>query len=278
MSLPPDYHLHTRHCGHASGSVDEMIRMAIQKGFLEIGFAEHFPYPDGFEIDVPDCVVPSDLWPQYLFDVHDAQKKFGDQIQIRLGAEIDYLPGYESDTASRLSRQDYDVVFGSVHILDGIVIDYDLDYLNKRIDALGGIAGLWQKYWDNLESLIQAGLCDVIAHLDLPKKLGIGFPDTADWERIADLLDQIHARNLTIEINTGGIDRAVRREVYPTEKILRMAFEKGIDVLIGSDSHHPDQIGRYFNETLARLVEMGWRYVTVFQNRKKSYQSIEKYL
>ena len=154
MSFPPDYHLHTIHCGHASGSVDEMVQAAIQKGFTEIGFTEHFPYPSGFEIDVPDCVATSDRWPRYLSDVRNARKKFEDQIQIRLGAEIDYLPGYESDTSSRLAMQDYDVVFGSVHILDGIVLDYNIDYLNARIDALGGVAGLWQKYWDHLEALI----------------------------------------------------------------------------------------------------------------------------
>jgi len=247
-----------------------MVQAAIRKGMTEIGFAEHFPYPPEFRIDVPDCVVPSGMWDGYLAEVREAGVRYRDRIRIRLGAEIDYLPGHESYTAAGLAKHAYDVVFGSVHLLDGIVIDYDADYLEARIDALGGTAGLWRRYWDTLEALIRSRLCDVIAHLDLPKKLGLGFPGSVDWERVADILDRIREHNLTIELNTGGVDRAVMHEPYPDDRILRMAFEKGIDVVIGSDAHHPGQIARHFEDALQRLESIGWRYLSVFQGRKKS--------
>jgi len=278
MSLPPDYHLHTRYCGHASGSVEDMVRSAIDKGFSEIGFAEHLPYPEGFESDVPECVVPAAEWPQYVADVRAAQERFRQQLSIRLGAEVDFLPGYESASAARLQGQAYDVIFGSVHIVNGVMVDFTAEYLEARLPLLGGPRGLWETYWDRLEGLIRSGLCDVLSHLDLPRKLGGDFPEAVDWERVDALLDLIRDADLTMEVNTGGIDRSVLREAYPAERLLRMASAKGIDILIGSDAHGPEQIGRYFRETAARLASLGWRYLTVFENRQKSLQPISRWL
>jgi histidinol-phosphatase (PHP family) len=255
-----------------------MVRSAIDKGFQEIGFAEHLPYPEGFESDVPGCVVPVEAWPQYLADVRAAQERFRQRIVIRLGAEIDYLPGYESELASRLQGNAYDVVFGSVHLVDGVMVDFAADYLEERLPLLGGPGGLWKTYWDRLEGLIRSGLCDVVSHLDLPRKLGGDFPEAVDWERLDAILDLIRDAGLTMEVNTGGIDRSALREAYPADRILRMASGKGIDILIGSDAHDPEQIGRYFRETAARLAALGWRHLTLFEKRGKTFLPISRWL
>ena len=38
-----DYHLHTPLCRHATGSPEEYLEAARQKGLREIGFADHYP-------------------------------------------------------------------------------------------------------------------------------------------------------------------------------------------------------------------------------------------
>lgn len=277
-ALPPDYHLHTRYCGHASGSVEDMVRAALDKGFAEIGFTEHLPYPEGFTNDVPDCVAPAGEWPRYVADVLGARERFRGRIAIRLGAEVDFLPGYEDAAASQLQEHPFDVVFGSVHLVDGVTVDYTADYLTEHLPQLGGTAGLWATYWDRLEGLIRSGLCDVVSHLDLPRKLGGDFPRAVVWERVEAILDLIRAADLAMEVNTGGIDRSVLREAYPADRILQMARAKEIAVLIGSDAHDPRQIGRYFRETAARLAALGWRHLAAFENREKTFLPIDRWL
>ncbi|MCL2670330.1 MAG: histidinol-phosphatase [Syntrophaceae bacterium] len=254
-----------------------MVRSAIAMGFREIGFAEHLPYPEGFASDIPGCVVPAEQWPLYLADVRNAQERFQERVRIRLGVEIDYLPGYESPCASRLAEYPYDVVFGSVHLVDGVMADYTADYLNERLPKFGGAEGLWEIYWERIEDLIRSGLCDVLSHLDLPKKL-TGIPKTMDWKRVETILDLIHDARLTLEVNTGGIDRSILHEPYPSDRILKIAFAKGVDVLIGSDAHHPQEIGRHFRETAAQLSSLGWRHLAVFKGREKSRLPIAEWL
>lgn len=278
MVFPPDYHLHTEYCGHAKGTVEDMVTAAISKGFTEIGFSEHHPYPDFFSTDVADAVVPANRWQNFIDDVFEVAQKYKDSIQVRLGTEIDYLPGTESAYRELLDCVSFEYIFGSVHILDGIFVDYDSKYLNERKESLGGDAGIWQRYWDALEKLIESDLCDIISHIDLPKKFGLGYPDLIDWDRIDDILKKINEKDKTIEINTGGIDRSFLKEAYPGEKILRRAYEMNLDILVGSDAHHPDQIGRHFKQALSQLESIGWKYITVFANRKKSYIPLSDFI
>ena len=278
LILPPDYHNHSVYCGHATGTVEEMVQAALKKGFSEIGFAEHHPYPEHFSVDVPDCVVPGQKWPLFLNDVRSVQEKYGNRIEIRLGAEIDFLPGTVADYRQRLQEQSFDYVFGSVHVLEGVVVDYEPAYLDSHIESLGGETGVWQRYWDALESLIRSDLCDIVSHLDLPKKFGLGYPDSLDWDRVVSVLSCIKEMNKTLEINMGGIDRSVLREPYPGQAILEKAFEMGIDILIGSDAHKPDQVGRHFKHALQVLDSIGWSYLTVFSARQKSFLPLSRFL
>src|SRR5438552_1865894 len=43
MALPPDLHMHTPLCRHATGEPVEYARRALELGFTEIGFSDHSP-------------------------------------------------------------------------------------------------------------------------------------------------------------------------------------------------------------------------------------------
>ena len=45
MSLPADYHMHTRLCRHAVGDATDLAAQAVRLGISEIGFSEHNPMP-----------------------------------------------------------------------------------------------------------------------------------------------------------------------------------------------------------------------------------------
>ena len=85
-----------------------------------------------------------------------------------------------------------------------------------------------------------------MAHLDLPKKAGIGQSEKwAEHENIA--VDVISKSGAAIEINTGHY-RPYCYEPYPSNRILQMVSNYDIPVLISDDAHAVSQIGRHFDE------------------------------
>ena len=37
-----DYHSHNRRCGHATGEIEDYVKVAIEKNLKEIGISDHF--------------------------------------------------------------------------------------------------------------------------------------------------------------------------------------------------------------------------------------------
>jgi histidinol-phosphatase (PHP family) len=270
----PDLHVHTHYCGHAEGTMEESVQVAIRLGLAEVGFAGHFPYPQGFVEPVPDCVIPEDLFPQFVDDVFRLRKIYENRIHITLGAEVDYLDGFMEKTKALCRMYPLDYVIGSVHMVEGVPIDYSHQVLIQYLDKMGGVGGMCTKYWKCVEKMIRSGICDVVAHLDLPKKVMASRPSFDDTKHVEFLLDLIFDRNIVLEVNTGGIDRSFDGESYPSQSILRMAAERGIEITLGSDAHRPEEVGRYFRKTAEFLRTLGWTRVVVFEAGEKRYQSL----
>src|SRR6267378_1431482 len=73
MSLPPDYHMHTPLCRHATGEPSDYARRALEVGLTEIGFSDHSPMKrDNFD----DWRMRSDQLDEYVEKVRKAQKDF----------------------------------------------------------------------------------------------------------------------------------------------------------------------------------------------------------
>ena len=49
--------------------------------------------------------------------------------------------------------------------------------------------------------------------------------------------------------------------MYSSADILRAACARGVGVVLGSDSHAPDQVGRYFDKALGLLQDAGYNTV-----------------
>ena len=70
VPLPPDLHIHTAYSEHAAGTMEETVQSAVAKGLTEIGFSDHFHYPEGYEAPAPNCVIPSEAaFKAYTADV-----------------------------------------------------------------------------------------------------------------------------------------------------------------------------------------------------------------
>lgn len=268
----PDLHIHTPFCDHASGTMEQTVQKAINLGLSEIGFAGHLFYPHGFVEPVENCVIPEGQFPKFVSEVFRLQQIYKDRITIHLATEADYIKDFVDNTKAMCQAFPFDYVIGSVHILDGIVIDYSESMLIQHLEELGGVEGLWEKYWYSMRNLIDADFCNIVGHFDLSKKYKASFSATDFTDRIDYILTRIRNKGLVIEVNTSGIDRSFAREVYPSPTILDLAAKKNIEMTLGSDAHSPAEVGRHFPKTAEFLKSLGWKRIVVFERGGKQYR------
>ena len=105
---------------------------------------------------------------------------------------------------------------------------------------------LLKKYWHGIACAAESGLFDWMAHLDLPKKVGLGQEEKwAESENRA--VEACAKSNTAIEINTSYY-RDFCYEPYPSNRILEMIKHEKVPVIICDDAHEVKNIGRHFDE------------------------------
>jgi histidinol-phosphatase (PHP family) len=71
-----------------------------------------------------------------------------------------------------------------------------------------------------------------------------------------------------MELNTSGVHKSYQ-EMNPGPQMLKMMRERGIPVVIGSDSHKAKRVGEGFFDALQTLADVGYEKVSVFAHRKR---------
>ena len=219
-------------------------------------------------------MIPEHLYTDYLNEAKRLQSKYRDRIRIDLAVEIDFLEAYADWSAAQVQKYPYAYVIGSMHIVDGVALDYEENVLKIDLDKLGGVNGLWERYYNTMGKLIASDLCQIIGHFDLPKKFSITQTRKDFSEHIVHLLELIRDKDRVVEINTGGRDRSFPKEFYPSKDILKLARDRKVDITLGSDAHAPEDIGRYFLEAQELARSMGWKWVAVFRDGRKEFLKI----
>lgn len=255
-----DYHLHTRLCGHADGEPDEYVRAAISKGLSEIGFADHMPL---LRTHDPRLTMAPDDLPRYVDLVRGLQGSF-DEIRIRLGIEMDYIPGQMDEVWSTASGYDFDYVYGAVHYIDGWGFSD-----SRKLSTYEGRDPdeTYERYFELFGEAVREGGFDVMAHPDLVKKHGMeatfGLDDL--YRRAA---DEVARADVAIEINTSGL-RKRALDMYPSLPFLRACAARGVPVTLGSDAHVPAQVGMDFDLAVSLLRSVGVTEIATFESRTR---------
>jgi len=248
--VPGDYHVHTTF-SDGEGTVAECIARAISLGLPEIGIADHLSAVQPTSWD--SASIPLARLDRYVAEVQDAAARY-DEIVVLLGVEADYVPEYEAELAELLSAYPFEFVVGGVHVIDG----FDFDDPAKRGDAR----------WSDSDTLFAAnyrverraaefGRFDIIAHLDYIGLWGHVAGPGVDSE-IDAALDAIDASGAAIELNTDRISDPAG-VMYPSLDILGRARGRGIPLVISSDAHAAEHVGRLWDEGMARAREAGYR-------------------
>lgn len=261
-----DLHIHTARCGHAQGSVAAYVDSARARGVDIMAFTDHLPLPPSVLCADPrthEYAMPESELGAYVDEVTEAAKHADERAPtILLGIEADHIPGEEEYTRTLLARYPFDVVLGSVHMIDGWTFDDP-----ERIDgyARWEIAELWDRYFEQVAQAARCGMFDVLGHIDLVKKFRF-VPDDDVERRYAALADAVAGAGVAIEVNTAGLHKPCH-ELYPAQALLRAFARVGVPATIGSDAHSPSEVGRDYEAATSALVDAGYRSVLVYERR-----------
>ena len=261
--MPPaanmyDSHMHTTLCKHARGVPADYAQEAEKKGLRGITFTCHSPMPAGWN---PAARMSIEQLPRYIEMIAQTRADFAGRVDVRLGMESDYFPGMETWLEDLHQQAEFSYILGSVHPQTQ---EYQAIYLE------GSSRLAYEKsYFENLANAAESGLFDCLSHPDIvkivhPKQYDVS--DHLDTIRLA--LDRIARTGIAMELNTSGLNKPYP-EMNPGLEILREMAQRGIPVVIGSDSHDAYRVGADFDKALDKLERVGYESVSYFIDRER---------
>ncbi len=266
MGLPADYHMHTPLCRHAKGEPTEYAARAVAVGLDEIGFSDHSPMAAD---DFDNWRMRAAELDEYVEKVQRARRDHP-ALSIKLGLEVDYLPGHEDWIRTLAARHRWDYFIGSVHYVSDT---WAVDDPSRLADWKGRDPfEIWSLYFDRLTAAASSGLFDIIGHADLPKKFGIR-PQQDCAPLYRPFLEAAAKSNTAIELNTAGL-RKDCAEIYPSRTLLDLAHSAGVAITFGSDAHAPAEVGLNFAEAIALARDVGYTHCCRFSNRQRQVVAI----
>lgn len=236
--LKSNYHSHTYRCGHAEGDVKDRVEEALSLGFHTIGISEHGPQPHlrGNRLSPEDVE-------EYLEDCSLVQWQYKDQIDVKIGYELEYYPEHKAYYQSLMDdpRCDY-MVLGQHFIWKGndfrwaYMADDDCDF---------------DRYIAEIDEALGTGLFSFIAHPDLI----VSGPNLSfeTRKRVAHkLLDVLQKHNAIVELNGHG---KRSRKAYPIRPFWELVKQRNLRVIINSDAHDYNVMNDVAMQETIKLAE-----------------------
>jgi histidinol-phosphatase (PHP family) len=264
-----DYHTHLRPDTRdtppsryfTEENVQRYLDAAEAQGVDELGFSEHvYRFRESLDI------WQHPFWRECAHDSLDEYVEFLTRMPVKVGLEVDWIPGREEQITRLIGDRPWDYIIGSVHFIADRAIDHD----GYDIWVTSSPDEVWSSYFEALGAAAESGLFDVLAHPDLVKVWGKGKPDPPrplrEYYELA--MDRIANANVAIEVSTAGLRKPVR-ELYPARELLEMCVAAGKPVSLSSDAHEPERIGHGYGRAIALMRECGVEQVSVFEGRQR---------
>jgi histidinol-phosphatase (PHP family) len=272
-----DYHIHPNYSIDAEGEVDEFCKAALEVGLKEIAFTTHLDTDRVAE----DCYVnvrgkrvdvASNTWfEDYEATIRSAEDCYKEQgLQVLVGVEVDCFPGVQEELPEGFYSTDFDLVIGSVHLIDHIAIS-----ANGRAEEAFrrySMEELGEKYFSILLDSIELEIFDILGHIDLYRRYGeVFYGETIHdlWKPyVKELSRKMLSKGIGFEVNTSSLRRGMQQPM-PEEQIIQALKDKGIDtVTVGSDAHTPLDVGEGIATAIDMLKHAGFDGFSSYRRRK----------
>lgn len=253
-----DSHMHTPLCKHARGPLEGYAAQAERVGLRGITFTCHSPMPFGWN---PQPRMTSGQLPEYVDMVMATRAAYAGRVDVRLGLESDYLPGFERWLDDLHRRYDFSTILGSVHPQTD-------EYKSLYFDGASRIE-YEKSYFENLANAAESGLFDCLSHPDIVKIVHPQLYQLGDHrDTIRRVLDRIARAGIAMELNTSGLHKPYP-EMNPAPGILAEMALRNIPVVLGSDAHDAHRVGADFPKALRMLQAAGYERVSFFIDRER---------
>lgn len=253
-----DGHVHSPYCPHgSSASFESYIERALELKYSEITFTEHAPLPFNFEDPVPekDSAMSYYQFEAYIHELQELKESYKNDLKINIGLEVDYIEGFEQETKGFLNKwgKYLDDAILSVHFLKYsndryICLDYSPDSFQNLITECSSLQEVYKLYYETVKNSITADLGIYkpkrIGHITLVRKFQKKFPASFDDRPfILEVLQEMNKHQLALDLNGAGLIKPLCKEFYPPLDWAVEAKKIGIQIVYGSDAHHPSALG-----------------------------------
>ncbi len=260
-----DCHLHTEFSTDSTTKMEEQIQQAICLGMKHMCITDHmdFDFPGGeFSFDT-DAYVPQVL---------KLREKYKNQIYVALGVELGLQYHLKDRINDYLTQYPFDFAIGSLHLLHG-----EDPYHGAIFERLGDEEAYREYFKETYRVLQQCPDVDTFGHLDYVVRYGKTKAQNYSYKKYADEIDAILKllieKEIALEVNTAGYKTLGVTNPHPD--IIRRYHELGGEMItIGSDGHVTEYLGHRFEELKGLLHACGFKYYTIFKQRKATFACI----
>ena len=222
-----NYHTRTTRCFHAEGGDEDYVKSAIENGYDVLGFSDHSPYifPQGY---VSSMRMRPDDAEEYIESIRYLADKYKEQIDIKVGFEMEWYPDLIEGQKEFLKTLDIDYLILGQHFTEN-EFEPESVYTGSRTRS----ADILDRYIEQLLAGARSGLFTYICHPDLIQFAG---RKKVYENKIGDMLEELKRLNLPLECNFYGY---IDERWYPNDRFWHIAKEVGNDAVIGIDAHMP---------------------------------------
>lgn len=260
-----DYHTHTNFSGDSDTPIRSMLDRAVSLGLKEICITDHIDYdypndPDLFTFSLEE----------YFSTLSALKEEYKKNLDVRIGVEFGLRPHLGKCLKTLSASYPFDFIIGSSHVIDDIDPYYPAYWENKTEKE-----GIYQYFESILENLKTCSDFDVYGHLDYIIRYMPSGKKSYVFEDYQEILEKclktLISMGKGIELNTAGFKYGLSAP-NPKIEVLKRYHQLGGEILtIGSDAHQPEHLAFDFHKVKPLLLECGFRYFTVFHQRKAKF-------
>ena len=258
MTIDTDFHSHV-----CPSSAHQMVGAAQEKGLQVLGISEHIfqmsevhPFLQHMPQEGPLLTFAA-----YATQVYTAAQQL--QFDVRLGLEVDFIPGKNEHIQAFLQGHDWDFLIGSVHEIDGEIIEADRNWSQEQGETL------WLRYFALLRAAVSSGYFSLVSHPVRMRVRNPHLPATFD-EELERLAAEAARHDVALEMN--GFDILT----YPhlVRRLAQACALQRAPISVGSDAHDPGEVAQAHQQTEVILREAGITRVRTWKQRAAEEYSI----
>lgn len=267
-----DYHIHSVCSDDGRDPMPDMARASRYAGVSFLCFTDHVDL-DYFESGIPDpdCFLNRR---QMRAAYRQTLKAVPEGLKVFLGVELGEGNHDPARAKAIAASKEFDFVLGSLHNVRGMMDFYGLVYESEEY-----CKEMLDRYMEELLELSKLDFYDSMAHIGYPVRYlhRAGFMDMAINMRsygseLTEIFKNLIQNGRGIEINTSGYRDEHIGGPIPSADVLRRYRELGGELItIGSDAHSVSQAGVGLRSGMELLRQLGFLYVTVYENRKPQF-------